>query len=394
MLEKETERLLEIVREQTIGRGEAIAVKDVLAAEIPYPLKVFFRADVERVLREEQRRTIEQSRFNYHHREVESLMHQVNSILVVNFMFLREEFLQKLEDGVHLILNYLLRPQWTLTNFLFNASPSMATAELKTMFAYFGAYEYLKEVFFRYVDEKRVESLRSTEFQHLIRRIDAEYLRRKSGLEIARLTTPIYDFLHFTPFSTAPTSSTPLGTKIFVKFFEDKHFPLLARSLEQYCAQQNLGGLTLEQLQIVLDATCRSHPDALQLQEPSAEPSPEVEKESPSTATSEPRVASRAETPHGPPVLPAVSVKPLNLQNLHECISDEERRRFLKKIFKKDEAYYRSSIDALNGIPSWKEASQYIDKIFISNDVDPYSGEAMRFSEIVRQRYFPKPSRR
>lgn len=389
MLEKETERLLEIVREQTIGRGEAIAVKDVLAAEIPYPLKVFFRTDVERMLREEQRRTMEQSRFNYHHREAENLMQQLNSILVVNFTFLREEFLQKLEDGVHLILNYLLRPQWTLTNFLFNASPSVATADLKAMFTYFGAYEYLKEVFFRYVDEKRVESMRITEFESLIRRIDAEYLRRKSGLEIARLTTPIYDFLHFTPFSTTPTSILSLGTKIFVKFFEDKHFPFLARSLEQYCTQQNVSGLTLEQLQIALDATCRSHPDALQLQEPPVEPSSEVEKESPS-------VASHTETLHGAShaMQPAGNIRPLNLQNLHECISDEERRRFLKKIFNKDEAYYRSSIDALNGIPSWKEASQYIDKIFIANDIDPYSGEAIRFSEIVHQRYFPKPARR
>lgn len=393
MLEKETERLLDIIREQTIGRGEAIAVKDLLAAEIPYPLKVFFRADVERILREEQRRTSEHSRFNYHHREVESLLQQLNSILVVNFTFLREEFLQKLEDGVHLILNYLLRPQWTLTNFLFNASPSIPTGELKAMFSYFGAYEYLKEVFFRYVDEKHIETLRIDEFQHLIRRIDAEYLRRKSGLEIARLTTAIYDFLHFTPFSSAPSYGTALATKIFVKFFEDKFFPVLAKSLEQHCAQHNLTGLTLEQLQLAVDTACRSNPEALQLKEPSHETVLDGEKEPPaSQSPAAEHPAPRSAQSYSP--LPEVKIKPLNLQNLHECISGEDRRRFLKKIFKRDESYYRSSIDALNGISSWKEASQYIDKIFIANDIDPYSGEAVRFSEIVHQRYFPKTPRR
>jgi hypothetical protein len=400
MLEKETERLLTIAREQTIGRGEAIMVKDILAAEIPYPLKVFFRADVERMLREEQRMSMGNSRFSYHHREVENLLRQMNSILVMNFTFLREEFLQKLEDGVHLTLNYLLRPQWTLTNFLFNTSPSLSNTDMKMMFAYFGAYEYLKEVFFRYLEDKRIESLRLPEFQNLVWRIDAEYIRRKGGMEIARLATPIFEFLHFTPFSGARVYAIPLHGKIITRFFEDKRFPILAKSIEQYCAQQNVDGLTLEQLQFVLDETCRTNPEALHPQEPTQEVVAAKKEETPavSYASIDQQPQSVSPQPEETTDQPIASEQQQamvssNLRSLHENISRTDRKRFLKRIFKKDESYYRSSIDALNGITSWKEASQYIDKILIANDIDPYSSDAVRFSEVVYQRFFPKQSR-
>ena len=119
MLEKEIERLFKLCEQNTIGKSEGTTVKDILAAEIPYPVKVFFRADVERMLHDEIRRERANSRFNYSHREVDNLQQQLSSLLVLNFTFRREEFLQKLEDGIHLIMNYLFRPQWTLTNFLF-----------------------------------------------------------------------------------------------------------------------------------------------------------------------------------------------------------------------------------------------------------------------------------
>lgn len=380
MLEKETERLLKTVHEQTIGRGEAVTVKDILAAEIPYPVKVFFRADVERMLREEQSRGMAHSRFTYHHREVESLLRQMNSVLVLNFTFLREEFLQKLEDGVHLVLNYLLRPQWTLTNFVYSASASVSIADIRTMFSYFGAYEYLKEIFFHYAEEKKVETMRIAEFQNLITRIDAEYVRRKSGMEIARLTMPIFEFIHFTPFSSTSPDTLAVDVKALTKFFEDKRFPIVAKLLGQYCFRQNLQGLTLSQLQVTLDEILRANPTALQVEEtmihemkqPDAEPaqqsqSVEIHNFAPQHA---------APRPH--------------LQDLYEMFDEDERKRLLKKIFRKDEAYFTSSLNALNSMTSWKEASAYIDKILIANDVDPYSHDAVRFSEIVYQRFFPK----
>lgn len=386
MLEKETERIFKIVVEQTISKGEAVSVRDILAADIPYPVKVFFRADVERMLNEELRRGRLNTRFNYHQREVENLQRQMNSLLVLNFTFLREEYLQKLEDGVHLTLNYLLRPQWTLTNFLFNSSGSITVADMKPMLAYFGAYEYLKDVLFHYVDDGQVETLTLAEFQELIARIDVEYMRRKSGMEVARLATPIYDFVHFSPFSSTRAAHTiPVPVKALVKFFDDKRLRVITGALEQKLTRQNLLEVQMEQLQSALDEVCRSNPEALQPDEGFHRQEPPLKITLEHPPASQKKIIGTQPSPE---------LQQPVLADLRELISRDDRKRFLKKIFKKDDVRYTSSVQALNAITSWKEASMYIDKILISNDVDPYSNEAVRFSEVVYQRFFPKTPRR
>lgn len=392
MLERETERLLNLVQQNTIGKNEAISVKEILAAEIPYPLKVFFRADVERILHDELRQARAHSRFNYPHREVESLQRQMNSILVLNFSFLREEFLQKLDDGLHLVLNFLLRPQWTLSSYIFNTNASVTIADLKGMFTYFGAYEYMKEVLLRYLEEKRLDSLTFNEFQDLLWRIDAEYVRRKNGSELARLTTPIYDFIHFSPVPSSPPPYTiPVQAKTIMKFFEDKRLRVLCEILEHHLTQRGILEVTMQQLEDILEEAHRSNAEAFRAEETF------IKKE-----TTQSSAAESVSTPHPSPSSPQqrdqstydITAKRANLPELQQLISEDDRKRFLKKIFRKDETHYATSLSELNSMTSWKEASIYIDKILIANDVDPYSNEAVRFSELMHRRFFPRTPRR
>ena len=78
--------------------------------------------------------------------------------------------------------------------------------------------------------------------------------------------------------------------------------------------------------------------------------------------------------------------------DLRALIDARKRKRFLKKVFKKDEAHFDASIDTLNAMTSWKEASVFIDEIFIMNDVDPFSKDAIRFTDLVYSRFFPASS--
>jgi len=43
----------------------------------------------------------------------------------------------------------------------------------------------------------------------------------------------------------------------------------------------------------------------------------------------------------------------------------------------------------MSGIASWKDASRFIDEIFIQNDINPYSSDAKRFIDMVYQKFYP-----
>ncbi len=392
MLEKETERLLAICQQRTIGRGTGISLREILAAEIPGPLRSFFRADVERLLTDELGRAREQTKFDYSHTEVLSLQRQMNSVLVLNYSFAREEYLHKLNDATHLLLNYLLRPQWTLSSFLFNTKPSLTASEIEGMFSYFGAYEYLKEVLLRYLQERQIASLTVGEFQRLVWRIDEEYMGRKDGLQIARLATPVYEFLAFPNFELIK----PVPTKAIVKFFEDKRLRILCGFLEDQI-RSGKTEVMMDELAILLEDARRTDAEAFQSDESFIKKTSSIETSTNDVPAKEDAASSPAppQQKHIPPIESVeknhsvMEQRQMSLADLRTMIAEDDRRRFLKKIFLKDEGHYESTMTSLNAMSSWKQASLFIDEIFIANEVDPYSNDARRFQEIVYQRFFP-----
>jgi len=92
--------------------------------------------------------------------------------------------------------------------------------------------------------------------------------------------------------------------------------------------------------------------------------------------------------PEAPPAagreLPASS-----LPDLNAIITELQREKFIKKIFKKDDHYYDSIIAALNRTRSWKEAALNLNHLFETNGLDPFSEIVIEFTDAIYSRYVP-----
>lgn len=362
MLEQETDQLVTFVEQRTIGAQPSISVRELLAAPVPYALKAFFRADVEAMLLEEQVRSWKTSRFNHRHPEVENLQAQINSVLVMNFAYTREEFLQRLPDATNLIVNYLLRPQWTLRGVMFEKSDRVSSPALLQLFRYFGPYEYLRDICGRYIHDRQVAGFTKQEFAEFLWSADAEYVRRKTGDELAKVMSPLYELLDF------PRSGEgkALPVKALMKYFEDKGLAAVHARLEGEAAQGKTGFLRSELGQLLEDV--RRTSGAFEIHMPDLDARPFV----PSASGAEP-------TP------PAQS----SHRKLAGAFDDDERRRFVKRIFLNDESAFEHSLDSLSTLAEWKDASTYIDEIFIRNSIDPYSSDAERFVKVIFEQFHP-----
>ena len=76
--------------------------------------------------------------------------------------------------------------------------------------------------------------------------------------------------------------------------------------------------------------------------------------------------------------------------DLRTLISAGDKKKYIKKIFQRNDERYATAIDILNSKNTWKEASEYIDEIFLNNDVDMYSRVAVQFTDDIYKRYLPK----
>lgn len=368
MFEQETDKIIATVLQRVPALEGKVAVKDILAGDIPPCVKTFFRADVESMLLAELQTHRRSSRFDFRHPEVRTLQEQMNSVLVLHYAFPKEEFDRLLQDSVHLLVNYHVRPQWTIAGVVFERDASISAQALLGLLHYFSPYAYLREIIARYVREKEITSFTAGEFTQLLWKVDGEFIRRKTGSEVARIMTPLFEFLDFPRNSGDKT----LPVRGVIKFFEDKGLTSAISQLEgemlqgrSVVRQRELGDL-LEDVR----RTC----GAFEVQK--------VDRDQPALRGNGhgTEYSKTGGTDHGTASSPVIEF----------TIEESDRRRFVKKIFLQDEEGYQAALRSLGTRSSWKEASKFIDEIFIRNDINPYSSEAKRFIEVIFGQYHPK----
>jgi len=392
MLESETDRILRTIRDHTLDRKSSVTLKEILAADIPYAVKLFFRTDVELALRRELQEFRERSRFSFDHPEVQSLQRQMNSIAILHYAFTAKEFDKRLGDVVHLVANYLIRPQWTIGGVLFEKDDVLTTRGLLSMLKYFGAYDYLRDIIIRYIRERNVTSFSKRDFAHFLWKADGAYVSRKTGEELSRVLVPLYEFFEY-PFRS---NSVRIPAQALIKFFEDKGLSSVTARLEGELQHAPAEYSQSELAQLLEDV--RGAGGAFSVDRP--EPEPEVAAQADEHAAPQPAPVQMPEAlpraaeelPPSPPTngetAPAVA-KGAPLADFASSLDDGERKRFLKKLFHQDEPAFQTALSQMSAIASWKDASRFIDEIFIQNDINPYSSEAKRFIDIVYQKFYP-----
>ncbi len=76
--------------------------------------------------------------------------------------------------------------------------------------------------------------------------------------------------------------------------------------------------------------------------------------------------------------------------DLLKLISLSDRKKYAKKLFNRSDDAVNQALTVLNGKPTWREASEYIDELYIKYDVDMYSRVAVQFTDDIYKRYLKK----
>ncbi len=371
MFERETETIIrKIIDRFPSDRSGAITLRDILAADIPQPIKVFFRKDVEVNLRNELQNFRSSSRFTFDHPEVNNLQDQMNVILIHSYRFPTAEFHKRLDEVVHMIINYLVRPQWTLTNVLFERDEVITAEKLPELLRLFQPYEYLQEIMGHYVKEKSISSLTRDDFRNLIWKADGEYMRRRTGIEVAGILMPLYSFFDF----PENTGKNVLPIRAITKFFEDKGLLMIIPRLEGEIVQGK-NELHQSELSTILDDLHHSL-GSFMVEKSEIEDTPDEKKS----------LVKTEESPIAEQINPPSSI-PGKFRS-ENIFTDSERRRIIRKIFKDDEQSYDTAISALNQCTTWKQASKVIDEVFITFNIDPYGGDAERFTSTIMKQFY------
>jgi hypothetical protein len=410
IFETEIEQIKNVVRARTIGEAESITLHEIVIAPVPPAIKAYFRAEVERCLREERLREIRSKKFPYSNPEVVSLQHQQDLLLMVHYQFNQHEFDTLLDQAVHFTFNFLCRPQFTLVEFLFENQRHMSTSAIEQKLDYCPDYEYYSVLLKRYFAERGLTEISYEDFKSLLRKIDAEVVAQHTSLELAGMTRPIIGFVEAIRDEEGGRGAMrKLPINAAVVFFEDKNLSEIKLRLEYERDHNKLAEIELSQLARIIEdvrTITSEHPVERVVATPDEadQPPPPVAPEQVTVAapvggngvsvggekTSTAIEESLKVVPEESDLVPEPKRQEPGSDRsspIASMFSRAEEKRILKLIFHKDRDEYDATLSALDRAGSWKEASLILDDLFLARDVSPQSTVAILLTEKTYERY-------
>lgn len=411
IFETEIEQIMNAVSARTIGEAETIRLRDILSADLHPAIKAYFKARIRQLLQQERLTEVRSKKFPYSLPEIVRLLEQVDVLLVHNYSFGQHDFALMLDHAVHFQFNFLCRPQWTLLNFIYENQRRRPTSDIRRKLRYCVDYEYYAEIIKRLIDDRGLAEIEYDEFKELLEKIDNEIVSRHSSVELALLTRPLLRFIESAlPVLPAKLADSKIPINAAVVFFEDKKLNDIKERLETERDKNGMTEISLKELAMLIEKV-RTHNEEAVVDFPDGELGAVQAEEKPG------KTASEAPSKGEPVSVPKTPVKifsdfeedePMSvplppqgdgtegdlvesgiLVNLHSLFSPTEEKTFIKKVFQKDELMFRESLDQLNKMSEWKEASQYLQQIYLTNEVDPFSEVAITFTDKVQRRFQP-----
>ena len=434
MLDQIIDNIIQKIRQEVVQPGmNDIPLMYVLTRDIPHSVKHFFDQEVEIWIREESQTISSSERFDYEIPEVQMLLDKVFDTLKQSATFHINQFNRLLERAIKLQANYLIRPQQTLTQFLFKDSSVITTIEVYDMLKYFDKFQYYKDALTDYFNLKYLREISQNQFEELISAIDKQVFSENPVETALQTVKNVNNFIN--EGRTSP--SELMRTKILAIIFKDRNLDEFSKLIEQEIRNGNTEiaiadlenvlrtGKSLQELEAAAiqdSITLDTIPDieeekpavsveSIEVPETIAPPEPQVfeeeeyeeeeyeeeyeeEEQTPEPATMQSQPAGQQDA--GGSVVDQLAdlvgdkMKGEEIEDLNRLIMPKQRKRFIKKIFMKQEQQYLEFINLVNSTPTWKHASNLIDSFFYQQGLNPYSREALEFSDLVYNRYFPK----
>ncbi|HWP83263.1 MAG TPA: hypothetical protein VNN76_11480 [Bacteroidota bacterium] len=404
IFEAEITSIIQTVLIRTIGEGDSIRLRDVAASEIHPALKAYVKAEVEKLLQQERQKEVRSKRFPYSLPEIDSLQRQIDLLLIQEYEFTRGEFEATIDEAVHFQFNYLCRPQWTLMSFIFENKRKASAEDIERKLRYCVEYPYFPKLIKRYFVDRGLAEVSYEEFRFLLEKIDREVTSRHSPHELARMTRPLLSFLEagqLKPKQNPLEHTLPVNAAIV--FFEDKKLDDIKSELERRRDTEGREQISVSELgslieSIRVDRSQEQPTPSLIITnpEPQEKPVSELRDAQLSEATVEQITGASPPLDSGKSeeTIIAREVEEGPRIDLYTLFSSADRKLFVRKLFHKNEAEFRNALDSLERLRTWEEASRLLDQIFQANNIDPFSKEAILFTDLVHSRYKTSSSTR
>lgn len=195
----------------------------------------YISAEIDYLVFEDRQKLLKNSVFDYSGEKISHYFSLITAELKKNKRFSLEYIAKLILHATSFTANFLVRPSWTITRFIFDESKHKTTNEIKQILNYIYYYKYLKTIIISYLSTKKILSMNVEEFEELITKTDRISVESNFNGIISNSLTAMAEF-----FNIGQMQKTKIPLTAVELFLEEKNLPIhLQKITEVFGTDEN-----------------------------------------------------------------------------------------------------------------------------------------------------------
>jgi len=217
MFEREIKFIYDFNLNKVNRLGPYFTFEQLLASDIHPAILQYISAEIDYLIYEDRQKLLKNSLFDYSGEKISFHFNQISEEAKKSKRFAQEYIAKLILHASSFTINYLVRPKWTLTKFVFDEENTKSTNDIKQILNYVYYYKYVNKILVSYINSKKILSMNAQEFEELLNKAD------KLGVETylpAILTNALKSMAEFFNIGEVQKAKIPLSA--VEMFLEEK----------------------------------------------------------------------------------------------------------------------------------------------------------------------------
>lgn len=172
MFEREIKFIYDFNLNKVNRLGPYFTFEQLSRVDIHPAILNYISAEIDFLIFEDRQNLLKNSVFDYSGEKISNYFNLISDEVKKSKRFSLEYISKLILHASSFTVNYLVRPKWTLSKFVFDESDHKTTLEIKQILNYIYYYQYLKKILISYINSKKIISMNSDEFISLLDRVD------------------------------------------------------------------------------------------------------------------------------------------------------------------------------------------------------------------------------
>ncbi len=218
MFEKEIKFIIDFTLNRISKLGSFFTYEKLASAEVHPAIILYISAQLDFLIYEDRKKLLQNSSFDYSGSEISKYFNLISEEIKKNKRLAFEDIRTLVAHAVTFNINYLIRPNWTLSKLIFDGNKTRNVTEIKLMLNYLYYYDYVKNVFYGYFSKRKILSLSENEFENILGKIDHQMFDEHTRDLIDNALVSIGDF-----FNEGGLNKTRISAQAVEIFLKEKN---------------------------------------------------------------------------------------------------------------------------------------------------------------------------